>query len=41
MAAGPASAGAGLSIGPAGLALLCGTLVSCMTLAVRRRTRRR
>jgi hypothetical protein len=40
-AAGPASAGASLSIGPAGLALLSGALVSCTMLAVRRRPRRK
>ncbi|MGP3970238.1 hypothetical protein [Streptomyces sp. 6N223] len=41
-AGGPASAGASLSIGPAGLALLSGALVSSTTLlAVRRRPRRK
>jgi hypothetical protein len=38
-AAGPAAAGAGLTIGPAGLALLSGALVSAMMLAIRRRGR--
>jgi hypothetical protein len=41
MAADPGSAGARLSIGPAGLALLSGALVSCTMLTVRRRTRRK